>query len=420
MELKKYLHLDLPDIDKYALQHVRICSQCMNKVPKSRKPPCVRESVSVKHCSRPTREALCQAIAHDHSYALPSTTSSTWLSAINEDHHLSLISTTNTTDEVPLTIPSPSVPLVERFGIELFINDNQAISFYTAFPSYAHFMTCFNFLGNAVNHLKYPDSNTDEHSIGRVKSQRVLSPQNEFFLTLCRLRCGLMELDLAYRFHISQPTVSRIFKAWLNLLYYKLREIPIWPSRTQVDSLMPNQFKVQYPNTRIIIDATEIYIQRPSDPYAQQLTFSSYKNHNTAKALAGITPSGAFSFVSPLYGGSISDRELFIQSGLLEKLEQGDAVMADKGFNIADLLETKGVSLNIPPRKNSEQFDSIELVKTRRIASLRVHIERAFGRVKSFKILSSIPNNMAGYASELFITCAILTNFQPPLIIDKK
>lgn len=133
-------------------------------------------------------------------------------------------------------------------------------------------------------------------------------------MTLCRLRCGLIELDLAYRFHISQPTVSHIFKAWLNLLYYKLCEILIWPSRTQVDSLMPNQFKVQYPNTRIIIDATEIYIQRPSDPYAQQLTFSSYKNHNTAKALAGITPSGAFSFVSPLYGGSISDRELFVQS----------------------------------------------------------------------------------------------------------
>lgn len=224
----------------------------------------------VKHRSRPTREALRQAIAHDHTYALPSTTPSNQLSVISEatghDHHLSLISTTNTTDEVPLTISS--VQLVERFDIELFINDNQAISFYTAFPSYAHFMACFNFLGKAVDHLIYPDSCTDEYSIGRVKSQRALSPQNEFFLTLCRLRCGLMELDLSYIFRISQPTVSRIFKAWLNLLYFKLREIPIWPTRAQIDSLMPNQFKVKYPNTRIIIDATEIYIQRPSDPYA--------------------------------------------------------------------------------------------------------------------------------------------------------
>jgi hypothetical protein len=202
----------------------------------------------------------------------------------------------------------------------------------------------------------------------------------------------------------------------MGLLYYKLKEIPIWPSRQQVYGLMPLQFKTQYPNTRIIIDATEVYIQRPSNPHAQQLTFSSYKNHNTAKALAGITPSGAFSFISPLYGGSISDRALVIRSGLIDKLEVGDAVMADKEFNIADLLEHRGVSLNIPPRKNSTQFDNVELIETRRIASLRIHIERAFSRVKTFKILNNIPNNMAGLASEIFYTCALLTHFQPPLV----
>lgn len=121
---------------------------------------------------------------------------------------------------------------------------------------------------------------------------------------------------------------------------------------------------VNYSSTRVIIDATEIYIQRPSDPYAQQLTFSSYKNNNTAKALAGITPSRAFSFVSELHGRSISDRELFIQSGLLDLLEEGDAVMADKGFNIVDLLHGKGVTLNIPPRKNNNQLDDRQLIET--------------------------------------------------------
>ena len=147
--------------------------------------------------------------------------------------------------------------------------------------------------------------------------------------------------------------------------------------------------------------------------------FQHIKNHNTAKALAGITPSGAFSFISPLFGGSISDRELVLRSGLLDKLEAGDAVMADKGFNIADILEVKGIALNIPPRKSTEQFNDLELVETRRIASLRIHVERAFRRLKSFKIMNSIPNNMAGLSSELFYICAILSNFQPPLVSDK-
>ena len=109
---------------------------------------------------------------------------------------------------------------------------------------------------------------------------------------------------------------------------------------------MPPLFKEFYPTTRCIIDATELYIQAPSNPQAQQLTFSSYKNHNTLKALIGITPSGEISFVSKLHGGSTSDRELFERSGLLDLLESGDSVMADRGFTIADILDAKGVSIN--------------------------------------------------------------------------
>ena len=127
---------------------------------------------------------------------------------------------------------------------------------------------------------------------------RVLTPLNEFFLVLCRLRCALLINDLAYRFGISQSTVSRIFTTWINFLYYKFKDINLWPSRMQLNEYMPQHFKDFYPTTRCIIDATEIFIQTPSNPQAQQLTFSSYKNHNTLKALVAVTPSGAISFVS--------------------------------------------------------------------------------------------------------------------------
>ena len=56
------------------------------------------------------------------------------------------------------------------------------------------------------------------------------------------------------------------------------------------------------------------------------------------KVLIGITPSGVISFVSQTYEGSISDRKLVEQSGLLKMLEPGDEIVADKGFLILDLL----------------------------------------------------------------------------------
>jgi len=149
---------------------------------------------------------------------------------------------------------------------------------------------------------------------------------------------------------------------------------------------MPLAFKNLYPSTRYIIDATEIFIQKPLNLSAQQLTFSSYKNHNTFKALIGISPSGGICFVSDLFGGNISDKQLAIQCGILECLDEGYSIMADRGFNIAELLHAKGVALNIPPSlsDSSGQLSGSDRVKTRRITSVRVHIERAIGRVKNY------------------------------------
>ena len=58
-------------------------------------------------------------------------------------------------------------------------------------------------------------------------ASRALTHLNEFFLIMCRLRLGLLELDLAYRFQISQSTVSRICVTWINLLFVKFKEIPL-------------------------------------------------------------------------------------------------------------------------------------------------------------------------------------------------
>ena len=181
---------------------------------------------------------------------------------------------------------------------------------------------------------------------------------------------------------------------------------------------MPEVFKREYPSTRIIIDATEFAIERPSSLLNQSSTFSNYKNRNTVKALIGVMPSGAISFVSESYEGSISDRRLVELSGLLQLLEPGDEVMADKGFLIQDLLAPMGVRLNVPPSLQSKsQMPTDDVLVTKKIAQLRVHVERAIGQVKEFRILQTLlPSTMWDSINEIIYVCCMLTNFSPPLV----
>ena len=150
----------------------------------------------------------------------------------------------------------------------------------------------------------------------------------------------------------------------------------------------------------------------PSNPSAQQLTFSNYKNHNTAKVLVGITPSGAICFISV----AIFQIKLTVESGILKLLEHGNSIMANRGFTIEDVLPP-GVSLNVPPRLNETgQMTENERTTTQRIASVHIHVERAIERIKNYKILHFIPNNMHNSVNQIFFVCAVLTNFLPPLV----
>ena len=180
---------------------------------------------------------------------------------------------------------------------------------------------------------------------------------------------------------------------------------------------MPRQFREKYPSTRVVLDATEIYIQKPHLPELQQMTFSNYKNSNTYKGLVGISPEGVITFASSLFPGCISRKELTRRSGLLDLLEPGDSVMADRGFDIVEDLLLKGVKLNIPPfLRGKAQFSKTELTETRRITSVRIHVERALKRIKNFHVFDRpLPASFTDIANRMFFVCYVLSNFKPPL-----
>lgn len=102
--------------------------------------------------------------------------------------------------------------------------------------------------------------------------------------------------------------------------------------------------------------------------------------------LVGITSSGYFSFLSKFWTGSTSDRKITRESQLVDLPEEGDSVMADRGFNIRDLLTKKKVYLNIAPFcEKGKQLSRAATKSTRQIARVRIHVERAIERLKDLR-----------------------------------
>ena len=103
-------------------------------------------------------------------------------------------------------------------------------------------------------------------------------------------------------------------------------------------------------------------------------------------------------------------------SGFLDKLQPGDAVMADKGFNIQDYLALHDTLLIAPPIMRKNNVSARASTATRRVATSRVHIERIIKRLKSLLFLKGLFHLHVNHTLALLSLCAILVNLQPSVI----
>ena len=98
------------------------------------------------------------------------------------------------------------------------------------------------------------------------------------------------------------------------------------------------------------------------------------------------TPSATVTFVSKLYTGNISDKQIVSKSRFLYFIHPGNNVLADRGFLIRDVLAIREATLNIPPFSHGKQLSMHATTLTRRIARARVVVKWVIGRMKEFKL----------------------------------
>lgn len=101
----------------------------------------------------------------------------------------------------------------------------------------------------------------------------------------------------------------------------------------------------------------------------------------------------------------------------------GDVILADRGFLIHDSVAVMEAHLKIPAfTKGKSQLHPLELEDTRKIATVRIHVERVIGLLKqNFQVLQhTIPISMVSRSSDslsvldkVIVICSALINLCP-------
>lgn len=300
----------------------------------------------------------------------------------------------------------------QRFCLGRFAASDDDIRFYTRFTTFSHLMAFWKLIEPASYNMirvsrvraaavKREDGTTDA-------LDRSLQPIDEFFLFMVHLSVGLTLRDLGHRFNIHEPTVSRIITTWANFLYTVLRSLRIWMSTEAIKAHLPNQFQ-DYPDTQVLIHCVELRCQTPS---LKSEDFSSYKSHNSLKGLIGMAPHGAVTFVSSLYAASVSDKELFKQSGIVSLLKPEMAIMVTNRLFVDDCVPCK---VYRPAYLLGEQISADEERETR----LRVHIEGLIHRIKQHKLLDTvIPLSVTRSINQIYTVACFLVNYQNGPLVE--
>jgi len=318
---------------------------------------------------------------------------------------------------------------VQRLSLQNIQDNSKLFQFYTNLPNFAVFDAARQYLqtrvdGNvkrwhgskaAVGSSKTPSN------VGTGKSGpgNRLAFQDEMFIVLVKLKTGRLNHDLAFQFGVSVGLISEIFSSWLCFLCAELKLLfEMVDCGEPVDGI-PGVYK-NFSGLRVVVDCTELMLQKSSDLHDRKTTFSNYKHHDTVKFLVGMSPQLCVNFVSKAWGGRASDTHITTHSdALLSGLPAGSVVMAVRGFTVAPELSRLGVKTIIPEFKGRgrSQFTDAECSTSEDIAKARIHIERVIQRIKTFHVLDSVVRlNMSDIIEQIFTVCAYLTNFQTPII----
>ena len=153
----------------------------------------------------------------------------------------------------------------------MFLNKGKSdfrTKFYTGLPNYEAFQWLYSLCQNDLH----------------VPNSKILIAKDVLLLILMKIRLNLTNQDLAYRFNASVFHISVLLNKGFQTLAASLQFLVCWPSSKDcVLRTLPRVFHPRFSKCRVIIDCTEIFIERANarNLTVRAQTWSNYKHHNT-------------------------------------------------------------------------------------------------------------------------------------------
>ncbi|OCT72944.1 uncharacterized protein LOC108696677 [Xenopus laevis] len=268
------------------------------------------------------------------------------------------------------------------FCLKSIKNESKWVRFYTGFDGYEQLSNFLAFL------TADPDLCT-----GKIRRRTEVGPQNalgledQLFLVLTRLRLGLLLQDLAFRFRVSESTVSRYWLNWTELLHARLTQVPVLYSTRYLDLFEPKRLEQYEGLTCTVMDCTDLFFEVQAKDRSKPASNHPRRNHYLRRGYAIASSNGFMTFSSSLPFGIATK---IMDSQPQEEIRGG----------ITSPLQFPPFMQNDPVQLTQEQHGM-----SRQVLSLLSLTDKAL----NFRFLKGVyPPNMEAQVDRAWIICCYL------------
>lgn len=225
-----------------------------------------------------------------------------------------------------------------------------------------------------------------------------LSLQDRLLMLLCYHRLYLSQALLGYLFHLDASNICRNLRELRPLVEMALpqpKRVLAKVVETAKKISTPEELFHQFPDLKVIVDATEQPIQRPKEKKKRNAHYSGRRKRTTKKRQVTVTPSGLILDQSPSVPGRVHDFTLFKdyhgKSPPFADLLQWTTGYVDSGYQGIEgfLPDGSRIRLIQRARRNHPLTEAQKKLNSLR-SSVRICVEHVLSRIKKYRIAAEV------------------------------